>query len=51
MSLFQTASGANPQLWLILQELLDSSHRGADGGGDADLVLAAELLLLEVSIK
>lgn len=47
MSLFQTASGANPQLWLILQELLDSSHRGADGGGDADLVLAAELLLLE----
>ena len=41
------ASGADPELGLDLQELLDGCNRGADGGSDADPVLATELLVLE----
>ena len=46
MALLMTARGAYPELGLYLQQLVDCCHRGLDGGGDAGLVLSAELLLL-----
>ena len=47
MPVLVTASGAEPELGLHLQELLDGCYRGADGGSDADTMLATELFLVE----